>query len=411
MHFRAYVIPCIILAWWYQVSYSDWTLNKFDCKKCDSILRLNNDASKTLREIMAAAKVNSCSEFKVDSKGMTSLCTIDLHGKSLTDLSPFHLFRFVDGSIDLSHNNISNVEPLINASHGLYRINLSHNNIKDASYLAKHFNLALVLDGNEIDDPSKLGDLYLQRWFSIRGNHSKRGPDYDTALESLYRFYALFSTDYAGKKKVDFSGMKQILAPVLLQYISLKNVKVEDVIDDAERYFNKKGDVGYIIHLKTFTIKKQNGNILATYSLSYHWNDYDFNMPDDDSSDYSRIYRTKNVEAWVKVLFDSTFHIVSYSEKLPPRKKYSVTRQTLGMANIADVVRILSFQKESDTANEIILPAGSILKADFESAGNITGDKFGTNDEFGKFIYNGKSIWIRTSSSEEDIDNFLKELK
>jgi hypothetical protein len=410
MHFRTYVIPFIILTLCYQLAYSDWTLNKFNCKKCDSILMLNNDASKTLREIMAATKVNSCSEFKVDSKGVTSLNTIDLHRKSLTDLSPFLLFRFVDGSIDLSHNNISDIEPLIIASHGLYRINLSHNNIKDASYLAKHFNLALVLDSNEIDDPSKLGDLSLQRWFSIRGNHSKRGPDYDNALESLYRFYALFSKDYFGEKKVDFSGMKQSLAPKLIQYISLKNVTVENVIDDAERFYNKKGDVEYIIHLKNFNIEKQNGSILASCSLSYHWNDFDFNLPDDDENDYSRIYRTKKVEASVKALFDSTFHIVSYIENLPPRKKYLVTQQTSGMVNIADVVKILSFQEVSNTAEEIKLPAGSILKADFESAGNHTGNKYGKNDEFGKFIYNGKSIWIRTSSSEDDEDNFLKNL-
>ena len=402
----------IILSLLAQQTYSDWTLNKFDCKKCDSILKLNSEASKTLRAIMTATKVATCSEFNVDSKKMTSFSTIDLHGKGLSDLSPFHLFRFIDGSIDLSNNNITDVEPLINASHGLYRINLSHNKIKDAAYLAKHFSIALVLDSNEIDDPAELGNLYLVNDFSLRGNRSTRGPDYDRALESLYRFYALFPKEFSGKKNLDFSGMKLSLAPVVLQYISMKNVKVEDIIADAERYYCKKGDADFRINLKTFAVKRKNDSVLATYSLTYRWNDYDFNIPDDEAGDYSGIYRTKKVAASAEVLFDSSFKIVSYIEKIPPREQYTVIKKTWGMTDIADVVKLLSFSEDSVNGKKITLPVGSILKADFELVNNSAGGKFGSDDVFSKFIYNGTPLWIRTSSSENgEFEDCLKNVK
>lgn len=71
---------------------------------------------------MAATNMKSCSDFKLDH-GRTGLMGINLSGRDLTDLSPFRLFTFSDGDIDLSNNQVSDIRPLVAASYGTYRIN------------------------------------------------------------------------------------------------------------------------------------------------------------------------------------------------------------------------------------------------------------------------------------------------
>src|SRR3954453_9326965 len=71
--------------------------NRFSVQKCQAILQAGNEATRTLKAIMAATKVKACPGFQVDSRGRTNLPSINLKGQGLTDLSPFELLHFADG--------------------------------------------------------------------------------------------------------------------------------------------------------------------------------------------------------------------------------------------------------------------------------------------------------------------------
>src|SRR4051812_8863498 len=89
--------------------------NRVRGQKGQAILQAGNEATRTLKAIMAATKVKACPGFQVDSRGRTNLPSINLKGQGLTDLSPFELLHFADGEIDLSNNNVSDVRPLTNS--------------------------------------------------------------------------------------------------------------------------------------------------------------------------------------------------------------------------------------------------------------------------------------------------------
>lgn|GEM_PF-7048559 len=383
----------------------EWALNKFSVRKCDEILKNQGDAARTLNAILVAVHAKSCSDVTLDARGRTKLTSIDLHGQGLKDLSPFRLFTFVDGEIDLSNNVISDVTPLIDAAHGVYRINLSQNKIRDARVLAQNFSIALVLNANEIDDPGLLGTLGLVSDFSLRGNRSSRGVDYDRALESTYRFYALFSL--AGKpgsanQGIDVDALRACLATQVAQFISLKNASVEDVVRDARRFYQKKSEVKYRVHLDTFSVARENGSLLATFAVDYVWNDHELGIPDEEAETYpGLLMRGKSVKASATVTFDSSFRIVAYVEKLAPRRKLKVVEATWGTARVADVVKTIVNGTVAAAVPMVGIPKGTILESDFEHVSNDAGGKLGSADRFDRVVYKGKPLWVRASSSGE----------
>lgn len=389
-----------------------WTqkdLNKFDIKECSRILSAGGEAGKTLKAIMAATNTQSCSGFKLEH-GRTQLVGINLSGKGLTDLSPFRLFTFTDGEIDLSHNPISEIRPLIAASHGTYRINLSHTKVKDAALLNASLGGALVLDGNEIDDPGKLARACLASDFSLRGNRSVRGADYDAALEGVYRYYALFQ----GGKSVspptlDLGAMRTVLAPRLTEYITLKDSTVEAIFEDAQRFYRTKLDVYSRIHLDTFEVQKRDGRVTATFALNYGWQDRDLKVPDPDDEAYQRVHRGKRVDAVATVTFDPTFHIVGYIEKTAPKQRRRVVKTTWGVRTLAEVMAVLT--EENPSVAKVRIPKGAPLEDAFEYVYWSTDTRSGGEDHFVKVRFNGQVIWARSSAaSDERGDLYIEDI-
>ncbi|MEP7051027.1 MAG: hypothetical protein ABJB12_11765 [Pseudomonadota bacterium] len=381
---------------------SAWTvkdLNRFNVAQCNQILAANDEATRTLKAIMAATSTASCAGFKLEH-GRTALMSLKLSGKGLTDLSPFRLFAFQDGEIDLSSNPISDVRPLISAAHGTYRINLSRTRVKDAALLAGSFSQALVLDGNEIDDPAKLGAASLATLFSLRGNRSIRGADYDAALEAMFRFYALFSTDgsAANRPKFDLGGMRSALAPQLAEYITLKNASVEAIFQDAQHFYQGKSDVYYRIHLETFQVQQRDGQVTATFLLDYGWRDHDLKITNSEAEAYQNIARGKRVNARATAAFDSTFHLRAYTEKTFAQTKRTVVKPTWGVRNLSDVIALLA-DGDPPSLAKVRIPKGATLEDAFEYVARYSGGKFGTDDRFYKVIFNGKPLWARGSFS------------
>jgi hypothetical protein len=383
--------------------------NKFSVAKCQSILATNNEAAKTLRAILAATNTKSCSDVQLDGKGRTQLGSIDLKGKGLTDLSPFRLFNFGEGGIDLSHNDISDLEPLVNAARASTRINLSHTKVKDAAFLNKYLPHAQILDGNEIDDPGKLTHSGWSSEFSLRGNHSTRGPDYDAALETLYRYYALFNNGNSASDyhpKFDLAGLRAVLAPKLTRYITLKDVPVEAIYEDAARFYQAKRNVFYGVHLETFKVEKQNGQVVATYTLDYGWNDDDLKVADRHADEaYEHIDRQKHVRVAAEAIFDSTFHLVSYTEKTMPHEKLTVVRATWGTRDLADVINFLADPDNAGRFAKVKIPKGAVLEDAFEFVSKYGGNKYGADDNFVKVTFKGKVLWAHSSSSGEGDDD------
>jgi hypothetical protein len=381
---------------------SAWTgkdLNRFSVAQCTQILTANDEATRTLVAIMAAASTTSCSGFKLEH-GRTALTSLNLAGKGLTDLSPFRLFTFRDGEIDLSGNPISDVRPLISAAHGTYRINLSRTKVKDAALLAASFSQALVLDGNEIDDPAKLGAASLVTGFSLRGNRSTRGTDYDAALEGMFRFYSLFACDVsaADRPKLDLRGMQSALAPRLTQYITLKNASVEAIFEDAQRFYQGKSDVYYRIHLETFQVQKRDEQVIATFALDYGWRDHDLKVTSPEGEAYQDIARGKRVTAQATAVFDSTFHLQAYTEKTFAQTKRTVVKPTWGVRSLSDVITLLA-DGDARSFSKVPIPKGAILEDAFDYVDRSSGGKFGIDDRFCKVIFNGKPVWARVSFS------------
>ena len=374
--------------------------NKFSVAKCKSILVANDEAAKTLRAILAAIGATTCSDVKVDKAGRTQLGSIDLKGKGLTDLSPFHLFNIGDGSIDLSHNDVSNVEPLMNVG-GPLRIDLSHTKVKEAAVLAKLHTGGLVLDGNQIDDPSKLKSAGWDSWFSMRGNRSTRGADYDTALETMYRYYALFTVASGANDrhpKFDLAGMRGVLAPRLTRYITFKDVPVEAVFEDAARFYKQKRDVYYQIVLSTLKVEKRNGQVVATYTVNYGWQDEDLRGVDAGDE---KISRSKQVRALAEVVFDSTFHVVSYTEKTVPMNKLIVVRATWATKDLADALNFLVVE-DPGPFPKVKIPKGARLEEAFESVARDPGGTMTQEEGFLKVIFKGKVLWVRDSSWDDE---------
>ena len=382
-----------------------WVLNKFSVSKCNAILKGPGDAARTLKAILGAIHVEACSEVPLDSQGRTKLTSIDLHGKGLTDLSPFRLFTFVDGEINLSSNTISDVTPLIEAAKGPFRINLAHNKVKDALVLSKNFSIGLVLDDNEIDDPGRLATLCLDSDFSLRGNRSQRGAAYDRALEGTYRLYASFlprPNSTPGAEGIDGDALRSALAPKLTRFVSLKDVTADDVIRDAERFYQRKSDIKYRIHLDTFATATEAGSVLATFAVDYAWSDHDLSVPEAEAGKTGALSRVKRVQAVATVTFDSAFRVVGYAEQLSPRRRLKVVQSTWGTARVADVVRTIAKGEVTAGVPVIKIPKGTILESDFEEIANADGGRFGTSDAFTRVIYKGKPIWAQASTSQAD---------
>jgi len=378
-------------------------LNKFSVATCNRILEAKGEAAKTLKAILAATNTRSCADFKLDARGRTEIASLDLKGQGLTDLAPFRLFS-VQGDINLANNNLSEVGPLVNAAHGgTRRINLSHNKLTDAAFLAKNFSGALILDGNELDDPAKLAGLTYASDFSLRGNRSARGADYDAALETMYRLYALFTSTNSNnyRPQFDLEGMRAALAPKLSRYVTLKDVTVEAVFEDAQRFYKEKKDVVYRIHLDTFQVAKQGEQVTATYLVDYTWLNDDLGVPARESDSYRHLSRRKIVEAEATAAFDSTFHVVSYAEKTHAGKRLTVVKPTWGTKNVADVANYLADTEEA-TAEfpQVKIPKRAQLKYAFEYI-NSFGSKYDLDDNFCKVIFKGKTLWVMASSAPE----------
>jgi hypothetical protein len=373
--------------------------NKFSVARCKSILVANDEAAKTLRAILAAIGATTCSDVKVDKTGRTQLVSLDLKGKGLTDLSPFRLFNVHDGTIDLSHNDVSNVEPLLTVG-SPNRINLSHTKVTEAAVLAKLLG-SLVLDGDQIDDPSKFKSAGYDSWFSMRGNRSTRGADYDTALETMYRYYALFTVASGADDrhpKFDLQGMRGVLSPRLTRYITFKDVPVEAVFEDAARFYKQKRDVYYQLFLSTFKVEKRNGQVVATYTVDYGWQDED--LKGVDAGD-EKITRSKQVRALAEVVFDSTFHVVSYAEKTVPMNKLIVVRATWATKDLADALNFLVVE-DPGPFPKVKIPKGARLEEAFESVARDPGGTITQEEGFLKVIFKGKVLWVRDSSWDDE---------
>jgi hypothetical protein len=381
--------------------------NKFSVSECKRFLAAHNAATKTMKAILEATKTSSCAAFKLDARGRTELTSIDLSGRGLTDLTPFHLLRFIDGEVNVANNDISDIEPLVNAVRGgPYRINLSRTKVASAELLAKSFGVALVLDGDQIDDPARLGAASLASSFSMRGNRSRRGADYDHALESMYRLYAQFSSTHDGiaKPASDLDGLQSVLAPKVTRYITLKDVTAEAIAEDTRRFYRQKDDIYYRIHLDTFKVEKRAdaGQVLATFDLDYGWRDHDLKVPHPDAGAEQNLIRGKRVSARVSVVFDPTGHIVSYMEKTAPCRHLVVVRPTWGTKSMVDALRFVVDGKHAAPFAKVPIPKGAAVEDAFEYLSRYSGNKYGSDDEVRKVVFQGKTLWAWQSSSGDD---------
>jgi hypothetical protein len=225
-----------------------------------------------------------------------------------------------------------------------------------------------------------------RKFLLVACNKSQRGADYDRALESTYRLYASLSPRANAdpdKQGIDLDALRASLATKLTRFISLRDVTAEDVVRDAQRFYQRKADVKYPVHLDTFTVAREGDAVLATFAVDYAWVDHDLNVPDDEAEKLTTLTRGKRVETSARVTFDSAFRIVGYSEKVALRKKLKVVAPTWGTVRLADVVRTIANGDLAANVPRTRIPKGTILESDFEYVANAVGGSFAADDRFG----------------------------
>lgn len=374
----------------------------FTNSPCEKLLSEDTPACHTMREIMAATKTASCGDFKrTEDNKFFQVRNFDLVNKQISDLSPFCLFHFSDGSIDLSNNAIEDPTPL--GAQGWYRINLSNNKLHDAKLLRRVFGVkSLILDGNSIDDPRELGTLALTRDFSLRHNHSSLGEDFDKGLDRLFEFYGALHRDWELTKTeatFDRERVLPLLAERMSRFISLKDVTPEEVLSNINKYYTYKTDIDFIPAISTLKISRSNGILRASHVLQYHWYD---NSLLDEAEEYPMQHRSKDVWCDVEIEFTDDMRISSYVEKNYRRPVFKVLRATQATASVQSVWDCLATACRKLTGKTEVVPAGTELQGNFENASNSLGGKSGVGDAFDYVLYHGRPLWVRSSMSISD---------
>src|SRR6185436_13104917 len=105
--------------------------------------------------------------------------------------------------------------------------------------------------------------------------------------------------------------------------------------------------------------------LTATYALDYGWRDLELEVRDDEVFAHDQyLARRKSVEALAEVVLDSTFHVVSYTEKLQRRKKLAVLAPTWGVPKVGDAARFLD--RGYHEGGMVKIPRGAVLEDAFE---------------------------------------------
>jgi hypothetical protein len=178
-------------------------------------------------------------------------------------------------------------------------------------------------------------------------------------------------------------------------------VPVEAVFENAQRFYKDKSGVRYWIHLGTFQVRKEGAQIVASYVLSYDWENEDLGLAATDAERHHNIARRKSVGARAEVGFDSTFHIVSYTEQTTPLLQLTVSKLTWGTRSMSDAIESIAGGESAARVAKVKIPKGAALQDAFEFL-ERPGGRFGPDDRFQKVVFNGKVLWARTEWAGDD---------
>ena len=218
----------------------------------------------------------------------------------------------------------------------------------------------------------------------------------------MYRLHALFASEANAperRAKFNLDGMRSVLAPRLTRYITLKDVSVEAVFDDAKHFYRTKSMIYYRIDLRTFKVEKQNGHLAASYALSYGWQDDDLPVAHPRTENCPEILRYKHVKALVQVFFDPMVHVVSYTETYQ-RNNFPVVKTTWGTKNLVDAVGFLAQREASPKIVKVKIPKGVVVEDDFDDL-SVSGSNSDLEDDFHRVRFNGELLWARVSRSAD----------
>ena len=138
---------------------------------------------------------------------------------------------------------------------------------------------------------------------------------------TLTAFFAKFKADS------DFVFFATYFTPAIQRYITLENVSVEAVEKDARAFFKTKKNVRYTPDFNGMIIEPDERGTAAELAVKMEW---DAEAPAAWGPDAKGKYVARSVRAKLRLLFDESPKMFSYSEKAAPRPKLRVTGETGG---------------------------------------------------------------------------------
>ncbi|MDX2305011.1 MAG: hypothetical protein NW226_19525 [Microscillaceae bacterium] len=168
----------------------------------------------------------------------------------------------------------------------------------------------------------------------------------------------------------NFTALKDYYAEEVKQFISLKNIKAEQVSKISSDFFKDKTNIYYTPDFSRFDQQAANGYFETTLPLEMTWSDNqgeEFRGTDN--------YYSRSTQVLLGITLDQSYKIVSYQEKKIIKPKYRL---------LQDMTAV----EVEDSKTSLELSKGTIVTDFFEK-------KFesGLGSQI-KVLYKGKAYWI-----------------
>lgn len=186
--------------------------------------------------------------------------------------------------------------------------------------------------------------------------------------EKAQRILGGYFQKYAERK---FLALKDYYAEEVELFITLKNIKPEDVSKTAKDFFKDKTNIYYNPDFSRLNGKVKDGMFVTTLPIEMVWSK---NTTGQDYTENEKFY-SRSASVMLELKLDKDYKIVSYKEKEIIRPQYKLLQD-------------LTAQSAATPELELELKKGTVVTDNFEKEfGNIEASRI-------KVVYKGKSYWI-----------------
>lgn len=208
----------------------------------------------------------------------------------------------------------------------------------------------------------------------ITGNGAPQAapPDFDRdrgseVLEGLFQKF----------NEKDYFALKDYFTPDVDQFITLKNIRAEEVTKTSQIFFKNKNKIAYKADFSRMESKTTDAYHIVTVPLEMSWTE-------NDAIEFNQkgTYLGRHVEVILELLIDEDYKIASYIEKEVIIPKYKLAFD-------------LPAESVLDDQEEVFLKGGTVVQDNFYR-------RFGpaTPVSLIQVLYQGKAYWIPESEAQ-----------